>query len=189
MKTVIGIDIGGSTTKIVGFQNGTMISEPQCVKATDALTSVYGAFGKFTAMNHIELSNIENVMITGVGSSYITQPIYGLKCQCVREFECIGIGGLHLSGLNEAIVVSMGTGTALNYACRNSDGSLQIRYLGGTGVGGGTLMGLSKKLLGLDDINSIVSLAESGNLDRVDLRIKDMTQKDILPGISSSLTA
>lgn len=189
MKTVIGIDIGGSTTKIAGFRGGEMLSEPQCVKATDAVTSVYGAFGKFTSTNKIELSDIENVMITGVGSSYITEPIYGLNCTRVREFASIGMGGLYLSGLDRAIVVSMGTGTALNFACRDEDGNIKIKYLGGTGVGGGTLMGLSKKLLGLDTIDSIVTLAESGNLENIDLRIKDMTQKDIIPGVPPTLTA
>ena len=47
MRTVIGIDIGGSTTKIVGFrsENGKKaLIEPMFVRATDAITSVYGAF-------------------------------------------------------------------------------------------------------------------------------------------------
>ena len=55
MKTVIGIDVGGSTTKIVGFQGKEMIA-PQFVKASDPLTSLFGAFGKFTAENNIALS-------------------------------------------------------------------------------------------------------------------------------------
>ena len=58
MRTVIGIDVGGSTTKIVGFQteNGKRkLIEPQFVRATDAITSVYGAFGKFTMQNNLAL--------------------------------------------------------------------------------------------------------------------------------------
>ena len=54
MKTVIGIDVGGSTTKIVGFryaENKRELIAPFCVKATDPLTSIYGAFGKFTLEN------------------------------------------------------------------------------------------------------------------------------------------
>ena len=54
-KTVIGIDVGGTTTKIVGFRknaNGTKeLIHPQLVRATDPMTSAYGAFGKFTAHN------------------------------------------------------------------------------------------------------------------------------------------
>ena len=52
MSKTIGIDVGGSTTKIVGFDNGKMIS-PLFVKASDQLASVYGAFGKFTDTNGI----------------------------------------------------------------------------------------------------------------------------------------
>ena len=97
MKTVIGIDIGGSTTKIVGFKkNQNELIEPLFVRATDAVTSVYGAFGKFTMQNGLELSDIDKVLMTGVGSSFIDRPIYGLDCRKVSEFECVGRGGLYL---------------------------------------------------------------------------------------------
>ena len=99
------------------------------------------------------------------------------------EFSCIGRGGLFLSGLDEAIVVSMGTGTALVHA----KASGEIEYLGGTGVGGGTLLGLSKMLLGMENISHIVELAKEGDLHRVDLRIRDITGKNI--GVSTELTA
>ena len=109
MRTVIGIDIGGSTTKIVGIRTNekgieTLI-EPIFVTATDALTSVYGAFGKFTMQNGIELSQIDRVLMTGVGSSFIDRPIYGLECTKVSEFVSVGLGGLYQSGLDEAILV------------------------------------------------------------------------------------
>ena len=45
-KVTIGIDVGGSTTKIVGFMEGTMdIMTPILVTAVDPVTSAYGAFG------------------------------------------------------------------------------------------------------------------------------------------------
>lgn len=171
-KAIIGIDVGGSTTKIVGFRAGKIIA-PQFVQATDPITSLYGAFGKFTAENGIELSDIEKVILTGVGASYVTQPLYGLSCEKANEFECVGRGGLYLSGLPETIVISMGTGTAVVHA--KNDG--YMKYLGGTGVGGGTLIGLSKKMLGMERIDHIVELAKSGILDNVDLKISDMSGK------------
>ena len=126
MKTIIGIDVGGSTTKIVGFRNEKIIA-PQFVQATDPLTSLYGAFGKFTAENGIELSDIEKVILTGVGSSHVSKPLYGLACETVSEFECVGRGGLFLSELSEAIVISMGTGTAIVHAKR--DGYLNLSLI------------------------------------------------------------
>ena len=148
MRTIIGIDIGGSTTKIVGFRvnNGKQeLIAPMLVTATDAITSVYGAFGKFTMENGLRLNEIDKVLMTGVGSSYIKEPLYSLNCEKVSEFSCVGSGGLFLSGIDEAIVVSMGTGTALMYAKKEGN-KTKTTYLGGTGVGGGTLIGLSKKM-------------------------------------------
>ncbi len=185
MNTVIGIDVGGSTTKIVGFSENGVLIEPMFTRAADPLTSVYGAFGKFTVENTLELSNIKRIMVTGIGSSYITKPIYGLTCEIVPEFTCIGLGGLYLSGLDRCIVVSMGTGTAIV----NAEKSSRIEYLGGTGIGGGTLMGLSKMLLGMDTINHIVELASSGDLMNIDLRIRDITDKNILPDMPEDMTA
>ena len=43
---VIGIDVGTSTTKIVGLRDNEVIS-PIRIRATDPVTSLYGAFGKF----------------------------------------------------------------------------------------------------------------------------------------------
>ena len=70
MGKIIGIDVGGSTTKIIGFDNNKIFS-PMIVKANDPVSSVYGAFGKFLSFNKLALDNIERVMITGDGSSYI----------------------------------------------------------------------------------------------------------------------
>ena len=142
MQATIGIDVGGSTTKIVGFRHlpdgRRELISPLYVRATDPVTSAYGAFGKFTALSHLELSDIRRVLVTGVGSSAIGNSLYNLPCSRVEEFVSIGRGGLFLSGLDEAIVVSMGTGTALVHA--KSDGT--ATYLGGTGVGGGIMRDL-----------------------------------------------
>ncbi len=177
MRTVIGIDVGGSTTKIVGFQTHgqqqTLI-EPLFVRATDAITSVYGAFGKFTMQNNLSLSDIDCVLMTGVGSSFIDKPIYSLPCRKVSEFECVGRGGLYLSGLDDAIVVSMGTGTALIHATAKN-GITTAKYLGGTGVGGGTLLGLSRQMLGVDTVEHLEQLASEGDLSKIDLRIGDIS--------------
>lgn len=190
MRTVIGIDIGGSTTKIVGFkksEQGSELIEPLFVRATDAVTSVYGAFGKFTMQNGLELADIDKVLMTGVGASFIDKPIYSLDCKKVSEFKSVGLGGLYLSGLDEAVVVSMGTGTALIHAKRVGGGT-STSYLGGTGVGGGTLLGLSRRMIGVDTIEHLEKLCENGNLDNVDLRIKDMSSDDTFQ-INADMTA
>ena len=109
---ILGIDIGGSTTKIVGFSEDMTLIEPMSVRATDPLTSVYGAFGKFLNTNSLELDDVEQVMITGVGSSYIDKPLYGRPCSHVGEFQC-GVENLNipegttLSALSAYFLISL----------------------------------------------------------------------------------
>ena len=90
MSVVIGIDIGGSSTKIVGFsQKGSEweLIEPQIIKANDPITATYGAFGKFTDENNLGISDISKVMMTGVGASHVKHNLYGLECVRVAEFD------------------------------------------------------------------------------------------------------
>ena len=192
MRTVIGIDVGGSTTKIVGFRqladDKIQMIEPQFVHAADPITSVYGAFGRFTYQNGLDLSDIDRVMMTGVGSTFVQKPLYSLNCQAVSEFSSVGQGGLYLSGLDRAIIVSMGTGTALIHAKREGKKTV-TEYLGGTGVGGGTLVGLSRQLIGVDTIEHIEQLCEGGDLGNIDLRVKDISDRSLFPAINHELTA
>jgi type II pantothenate kinase len=179
---VIGIDIGGSTTKIVGYEDGLIFS-PFLVKATDPISSVYGAFGKFLNANALKIEDIHQVMITGVGASYIKDRIYSIPTGKVDEFRAIGRGGLFMSHQDKAIVVSMGTGTACIYADQTD-----VRHLGGTGIGGGTLLGLSNRILNVRNFDDIINTAEGGDLTHIDLNIGDIT-RDVLVGLPPETTA
>lgn len=182
MKTTIGIDVGISTTKIVGVQNREVCS-PLRIRATDPVTSLYGAFGKYLHDNHIELEEIEQVMLTGVGSAYIDSPVYGLPTTKVEEFIADGLGAQHESKLNKMIVVSMGTGTSI-VQC---DG-VQIEHIGGIGIGGGTLAGLSRLLLKTDDATQLAEMANHGDIANINLLIGDISPTP-LPGLPMDATA
>ena len=113
MGVILGIDIGGSSTKIVGLhENGTVIDMLR-VKAEDPLTSLYGALGNFLATHSLKLTDIGHIALTGVGASYVDGDIYGVRTVKVEEFPSVGVGGLALSRKERAVVVSMGTGTSL----------------------------------------------------------------------------
>ena len=92
---------------------------------------------------------------------------------------------MYLSGLSDCLAVSLGTGTAIVHASKERG----IEYLGGTGVGGGTLMGLSKLLLKADNIDHIVEMAEGGNLSNIDLCIGDISANESVGSMPSDLTA
>lgn len=182
MGIVIGIDVGISTTKIVGIKDMNVIS-PMRITAADPVTSLYGAFGKYIYENEINLSDIEQVMLTGVGSAYIDQPLYGLPTKKSEEFIADGLGARFESGLDKVIVVSMGTGTSL-VLC---DGD-NIRHIGGIGVGGGTLAGLSRVILQTSDIKQVSEMAMQGDISKVNLSIGDISAHP-LPGLPMDVTA
>ena len=183
MGKIIGIDIGGSTTKIIGFDNKKMFS-PMLVKAADPISSVYGAFGKFLSTNKLSLDNIEKIMITGVGSSFITDNLYNIPTGKVDEFRAIGMGGLFLSKLDRAIIVSMGTGTAFVTANNN-----EVKHMGGTGVGGGTLLGLSNRMLNVRSFDDLIETAQGGNITNIDLTIGDISIETAVGALPPETTA
>lgn len=182
MSIAIGIDVGISTTKIVGIRDGKVVS-PLRIKATDPVTSLYGAFGKYLYDNRIDLCDIEKVMLTGVGAAYINKPVYGLPTDKAEEFTADGLGAQFESRLQKMIVVSIGTGTSL-VKC---DGS-SINHIGGIGIGGGTLQGLSRLLLKTDEINTVSGLAMQGNISNINLLIKDICTHP-LQGLPMEATA
>ena len=177
MGIVIGIDVGISTTKIVGIVEQGKVLSPIRIKATDPVTSLYGAFGKFLYVNKIQFQDIEKVMLTGVGSAYINEPIYNRPTEKAEEFIADGLGARYETKLDRMIVVSMGTGTSI-VKCDGED----IKHIGGIGIGGGTLQGLSRLLLKTDDILQVAKLAEEGDVSHINLLIKDISAKP-LPGL------
>ena len=176
MGIVIGIDVGISTTKIVGIKNGK-VSAPIRITAADPITSLYGAFGKYLHDNEIDLKDVEQVMLTGVGAAYIDTPIYGLPTAKSQEFMADGLGARFESKLDHTIVVSMGTGTSF-VKCDGDD----MRHIGGIGVGGGTLQGLARIMLNTGDIKQVATLAKQGNMRNIDLTIGDISAQP-LPGL------
>lgn len=182
MGMVIGIDVGGSTTKIVGIDKGR-IQSPLFITATDPVTSLFGAFGKYIYDNGIPLADVEQVMLTGVGSAYVNSPLYGLPTGKVDEFLANGLGARHAAHNDRLIVVSMGTGTSLV----RIDGD-NICHIGGIGVGGGTLQGLSRLLLKTDNIRQVADLARNGDITHVNLLIGDICNM-ALPDLPVNATA
>ena len=182
MGLVIGIDVGGSTTKIIGLDNG-VVQSPMYITAADPITSLFGAFGKYVYDNSMSLSDIEHVMLTGVGASGVTTPIYGLPTSRAGEFECDGLGAKFAVDIDPLMVVSMGTGTTLVQV----NGEV-ISHAGGISMGGGTMQGLSRLLLNVRNIPNLIEMASHGDLSKVNLQIKDIS-KDVLEGLPMHATA
>ena len=183
MGVVLGVDIGGSATKIIGFTAEYEPAGELLVKATDQLTSMYGAIGHFLQKYGVPLRDVEKILLTGVGSTFAHEDIYGISTLKVDEFIATGYGGLYLAGMEEAFVVSMCTGTAFVRATAKG-----VTHIGGSGVGGGTLLGLSSIMLNKREYDAVISMAGDGDADKVDLLVKDIIGYEI-PSLPSNLTA
>lgn len=170
MNTVLGIDIGSSATKIVGYHDGEWIGGLQ-ISTDDQITALYGAIGRFIEDYDVGWATVNKIVLTGMGATRITGKVLNVPTIWVDEFDAIAKGGLHLTGKKEAILVSMGTGTAYVLA---SNG--KVTHVGGSGVGGGTLLGLSKILFKKEDFNELLELASKGDLAKVDLTIGDISE-------------
>ena len=182
MPVVIGLDIGGSTTKIVGLDDAEVMGS-LIVRADDPVASAFGAVGKFLNQYKLTLQDVDRIMMTGVGRTFIQGDLLNIKTEKVDEMQAVGAGGLYLSGQTEAIVVSMGTGTSIVRA--NGNGSRRII---GSGVGGGTLIGLGRSLVGTRDFQKIEELAANGDLNAVDLTVGDISA-DVIANLGHDVTA
>ena len=182
MSIVVGLDVGGSTTKIVGMKNNKIVAK--CiVKANDPVTSAFGALGRLIDENNLKVSDVSRVNITGVGASFSNGSLLGIDTRVVTEFMATGLGGLYLSGLDKAVVVSMGTGTAYLDASYE-----RVRHIIGSGVGGGTLVGLSNSVIHVDDAQKLSEMALNGDINKVDLTVGDISKSEI-PGLPMDTTA
>ena len=100
MGVVLGIDIGGSTTKIAGFQESGQHIGTLRVEASDRLTSLYGAIGNFLSTRAISLNDVACCVITGVGAALVNGDIYGIhndRQYCAQFDENTGVVTLRYS--------------------------------------------------------------------------------------------
>ena len=122
-------------------------------------------------------SDVNFLAVTGGKHLNLGDKIESTKIVHVNEIDAVGEGAMNLSGLsgkNPIIIVSAGSGTACILA---QDGNFM--HCSGTGVGGGTVLGLSKLLLGTTDPIEIAKLAKEGDESGVDLILEDVVSGPI----------
>lgn len=123
----------------------------------------------------IELDTLSHLAVTGGRHKLLPSQIGTCQVVSVNEVEAIGRGGKALAELpagqarKPVLVISAGSGTAIIAARTN-----RIYHVSGTGVGGGTMLGLSRLLLGTVDPLEIQQLAAEGDANGVDLSLADV---------------
>ncbi|MCX8170488.1 MAG: hypothetical protein N3E47_00755 [Candidatus Bathyarchaeota archaeon] len=169
---IIGLDVGASLTKGILIddelrllnKNITPTIEPKkaSVKVLKSLLKKIGSDYK---------GKVKFIAVSGGGSRFIGDRVMGLSVRRVNEIKSIGLGGLMLSDKEECLVVSAGTGTAMVAVYEN--GKI-VRHACGTGVGGGTIIGLSRRILGISDFKILEEMALKGNSNNVDLTVGEI---------------
>ena len=173
-KPIIGIDRGASFTDFAVILSGKL-AETVSIEKRDwkSIGTVYGRLiEKYDAKNSVFTGSVAN-MPTAMQS----------KLNVIPEIDAIGFGGAAMADCNDCIVVSMGTGSAIVRFVDNT-----AKHLGGSGVGGGTIKGLSSLICGFDDPIRIEALALKGNASKLNLTIADLGY-DELSFLGSDVTA
>lgn len=179
MTKVIGIDTGGTLTKIayfdeqdalhfVSFPSNDLAAVKAWLKAHPGLEDI-GVTGGRTEQLREELRDEKAI-------HYIVEfeaTLKGVRYLLKKEGHCI----------EESIITNIGTGTSVHYMSGNSD----VR-VGGTGIGGGTLIGLSALTTGITEYEDIRTMAQLGKREQIDLLVKDIYQGMDTP-IDGNLTA
>lgn len=172
----VGIDIGGTLIKIAYFENGRL------------------CYRKFASIEMAEAAKWVNerfagahVTVTG-GKAERFQQLLNMKADLISEFDATCKGIRHLlqlngRGLEDFVLANVGTGTSIHFIEGENH-----RRVGGSGVGGGTIMGLSALLAGIEDYDKIVTIAREGARGTVDLKVRHIYE-GAEPPISGDLTA
>ncbi len=170
-ENVIAIDFGASNTDAAAVINGALHLWSERRQGMPSLESI-----RHIAMTgELSLSEIELIAVTGGHHQILPDEIAGVPVVKIGELLAIGRGGQAVATgtwqlPEEALlVVSAGSGTAM-VAARGQ----QYQHVTGTGVGGGTLLGLGRLLVETTDPTEIDRLAQVGDPNGADLALRDL---------------
>lgn len=179
MSTSIGIDTGGTLTKLA------YLNEQQELTLT-----VFPSKDMHLVKEWLEKHpQVDEIGLTGGRTEQLRDVLKTMKTiEYIVEFEATLKGVRYLlekegHKIEQSIITNIGTGTSIHYM----DGDTHQR-VSGTGVGGGTLMGLSTIMTGISNFDKIKECAAEGNRDGIDLLVKDIYQGMDTP-IDGNLTA
>ncbi|TKD72560.1 type II pantothenate kinase [Pseudalkalibacillus hwajinpoensis] len=177
MTKRIGIDAGGTLTKIVYKENDEY---------------------RFQTFLTVEVNNLvewinkfhpnAKLMLTGGKQKNISKLLQN-SFELIDEFEATTFGikeVLNRSDIHspeEYLLVNVGTGTSMHSMSGESS-----ERLGGSGIGGGTLMGLAYLLTEQKQFENIMLLAEKGDRTGIDLKVRDIYEGVVSP-VGGDLTA
>lgn len=164
-RAVAAIDFGSSNTDVVwqaGAARRHWVLPSEGQPDAEQLTAALAAGG-------VRPADVAWIAVTGGNRSHVPDLLGATPIHRVDEVQAIGRGGLALAEREAGVVTSAGSGTAVVVA-----GPHGARHVTGTGVGGGTLVGLARMLVGTVDPMAIDALARAGTDTRHNLTIAEV---------------
>jgi len=173
----VGIDVGATLAKLV-LQRGDELMRARHASAD--LPAVAAQVARWEP---------RRIAATGGGAAELGPELAGVPVERVGEFEAWARGaplvaaeaGVELPP--SYLLVSLGTGTSV-LALRDG----QAERVGGSALGGGTLLGLGRLLVAAGSFAEIAGLAARGDRRQVDLLVGDIYRGGDLP-LSADLNA
>lgn len=166
----LGVDLGATLTKIaLRDEQGQYHLELMPSRALDRLVAMVASLGP------------ASIGLTGGGASRLAR-LLDLPSHTVTEFDAWGTGAGHLldpetvAEGSRYLLVSLGTGTSVLLI----EGARALR-VGGTALGGGTVLGLGFALTGAESFEELCLLASKGSRQHVDLLVSDIYADGELP--------
>ncbi|MEK4485528.1 type II pantothenate kinase [Psychrobacillus sp. FSL H8-0484] len=179
MTTRIGIDAGGTLTKIAYWD------EKKKMSLQSFPSSDFQAVKDWIDSNH----SLASICLTGGRAEQLKSYLLSKdEIPYIVEFDATMNGVMYQMRQEtlqseSAIIANIGTGTSIHLM----EGNTHSR-LGGTGIGGGTLLGLGMALTGKSNYEEIITLSKEGNRTSIDVLVSDIYKNNKLP-INGSLTA
>ncbi|MCB0067160.1 MAG: hypothetical protein KDD77_08415 [Caldilineaceae bacterium] len=165
------IDFGISNTDVVVRRGGDLITWSQPYARDPDPASVR----ELLATRDVDLDDLVRLAVTGGRHRVLPDAIGDTQVVKINEVQAIGRGGQALLGLEgdardtSLMVASCGSGTALIKAQGDS-----YAHVSGSAVGGGTMLGLARLILGTMDPLEIEALAAQGDRNGADLSLADV---------------
>jgi type II pantothenate kinase len=170
------IDFGASNTDLLAVVDGRTVTATQAQRGAPTVASVRSLM----AEAGVDLAGLGLVAVSGGHHRALPDSIDRTRVVRVGELDAIGRGGQALTtGAitrpgRDLLVVSAGSGRAM-VAARGR----RYSHVTGTGVGGGTMLGLGRLLLNTMDPEAINALALAGDPNGADLAISDVVSGPI----------
>lgn len=171
----IGVDVGSSLTKLA-FRS----------PSGNLRFQLLGRAAYDEVARTVEKAQPTVLGLTGGGAAQLASQL-NLHSVQVNEFRAWGTGANRMLSRRKHpeayLLVSLGTGTSVMLV----EGK-EVRRLGGTALGGGTVVGLGTALLQQPDFARTCNLAAQGSRESVDLLVRDIYPQADSP-LKGDLTA